>query len=247
MINIYSILNDAIQASEIDDIITLLDFLSANDNVEIANNSADPYQHYLISEILDDMLMTFKTDEIMIKLIAVSLKKQYLEKESIYDYVQHLKYLINSKKIKTQEDIDYIDKVIDDIQNTYLQPTKFEEHFDSFTERLKKIDQQPKKINESEETKKWPLEKIYEDLLTNSKITTLLNQLGFNETIKEIIFIIENSDGISKEKKEKTIAILNSITSPRELIKYLTNSMLNSSSNLGMSRGKPEYNRHRHF
>lgn len=248
MINIYDLLHDSIENENKEDVRTILSFLENNDNVGIFKQGRT-LENSAIFRYIDYLIMNFEDTDLVLYFIKIIYDiKKYISKNDVFNYVQHLKRLINSGKLNTQTDVDFIKNLIKTIESEFLKTTKFEEHFDSFIERLKKADINKsgmnKKINETEDVKKWPLEKIYEDLLTNSKITKMLNDLGFAKTIESIISKVESTLGISEEKKEKVINTLESIYSPKELMKYLTNSMLNSSSNLSMSRGlrKPSYN-----
>lgn len=257
MIFIDNLLEKAIETRNLEDVNDLLEILTNYKTVFIAEEEVQLFS--------DELLTKFNDELLVIKFLKILFeKKGIIIKKFLYDMYKNLKKKVDEldneedAKTATKEQLDYIEllrKLQIAISKEFLTTSKFEEHFDSFRERIKKINEQKKleivneekklEIIDENKEKVWPLEDIYQDLLTDDKISKLIKKDGLEIVKNQIIEDIANASGISSMKKNNVIHIINNFHSAKDLIFYLSNSMLDSSSNLGTNRGSLQYNSHR--
>jgi len=258
MIYIDNLIEKTIEIKNLKDFQVLLDILKKYPEVFTDENEIDIN--------IEEILNKFKDEQIAIEYLKVLLSKGIIVKRYLFQKNRELnkrvEELSNEEDAPTlsqeqKDSIELLKKLSSSIASEFLGVTKFEEKFETFRERLKKLNEEKsldipkepiKTPFESEIKKKvWPLEEIFEDLLRDSKITALIAKNGLDFTKESIIEDIKNALGISKLRKEKIIQLILKTNSAKELISYISNSMLNSSNNLGLERGTTKYNLHRHF
>ncbi len=248
MIFIDNLLEKAIEIRNLEDVTDLLEILTNYKNVFISEEDVENFSEELLVRFNDEMLV--------IKFLKILFeKKGIITKKYLFDAYKNLKKRVEelsneedaSSLTKEQKDsIELLKKLQMAISKEFLTTSKFEEHFDSFRERIKKINEEKKvEIIKENKEKVWPLEEIYQDLLTDDKISKLITKNGLNMVKMQLIKDISNASGISTMKKNNVIHIINKFDSAKDLIFYLSNSMLDSSSNLGTNRGSLQYNLHR--